>query len=182
MQLVAPPVHISSPASPSFAPSNYTQPPDGKDSDHGSEATQVEADLPCSPWLANRDTPGGVSFRVWAQLWMGWTVNMFSFEGDCKRRFKVSLRRGSRNEKKGSLLHRTQERQKQEEERRRLKNAVKIQSLVRGYRNRRHEYSIQRSDCCANLAQSWGTFSTAIGANLTLLVYQLLFYWRQNED
>lgn len=69
---------------------------------------------------------------------------MFSFEGAFKRRLKVSLRGGSRNEKKASLLHRTQERQKQEEERRRLKNAVKIQSLVRGYRNRRHEYSIQK--------------------------------------
>lgn len=46
------------------------------------------------------------------------------------------------------------------------------------------KYSIQRSefDRCANLAQSGGTFSTADGANLTLLVRQLLFFYRQNED
>lgn len=46
------------------------------------------------------------------------------------------------------------------------------------------KYSIQRSefDRCANLAQSGGTFSTANGANLTLLVRQLLFFYRQNED
>lgn len=106
---------------------------------------------------------------------------MFSIEGDFKRRPKVSLRRGSRNENEASLLHHTQWRQKQEEERRRLKNAVKIQSLVRGYRNRRHQYSIQRSDCCANLAQSGGTFSMANGAYLTLLVCQLPFYYRKNE-
>lgn len=46
------------------------------------------------------------------------------------------------------------------------------------------KYSTQRSefDRCANLAQSGGTFSTANGANLTLLVRQLLFFYRQNED
>lgn len=46
------------------------------------------------------------------------------------------------------------------------------------------KYSIQRSefDRCANLAQSGGSFSTANGANLTLLVRQLLFFYRQNED
>ncbi|KAF2984022.1 hypothetical protein EK904_008062, partial [Melospiza melodia maxima] len=45
-------------------------------------------------------------------------------------------------------------------------------------------YSIQRSefDRCASLAQSGGAFSTANGANLTLLVRQLLFFYRQNED
>lgn len=71
--------------------------------------------------------------------------------------------------------------EKDEEGRQRLKNAVIIESLVRGYRDRRHQHSIQSSDCCANLAQSGGTFSTA-KANLTLLVHQLLFYYRQNED
>ncbi|OXB73256.1 UNVERIFIED_CONTAM: hypothetical protein H355_014628 [Colinus virginianus] len=46
------------------------------------------------------------------------------------------------------------------------------------------KYSTQRSefDRCANLAQTGGTFSTANGANLTLLVRQLLFFYRQNED
>ncbi|XP_062424822.1 ubiquitin-protein ligase E3C isoform X2 [Rhea pennata] len=110
---------------------------------------------------------------------------MFSFEGDFKTRPKVSLGGASRKEEKASLLHRTQEeRRKREEERRRLKNAIIIQSFVRGYRDRKHQYSIQRSefDRCANLAQSGGTFSTTNGANLTLLVRQLLFFYRQNED
>uniref|UniRef100_A0A803VYZ2 Ubiquitin-protein ligase E3C n=1 Tax=Ficedula albicollis TaxID=59894 RepID=A0A803VYZ2_FICAL len=110
---------------------------------------------------------------------------MFSFEGDFKTRPKVSLGGASRKEEKASLLHRTQEeRRKREEERRRLKNAIIIQSFVRGYRDRKHQYSIQRSefDRCANLAQSGGAFSTANGANLTLLVRQLLFFYRQNED
>ncbi|XP_033021687.1 ubiquitin-protein ligase E3C [Lacerta agilis] len=110
---------------------------------------------------------------------------MFSFEGEFKTRPKVSLGGASKKEEKASLLHRTQEeRRKREEERRRLKNAIIIQSFVRGYRDRKHQYSIQRSefDYCANLAQSGGTFSTANGANLTLLVRQLLFFYRHNED
>uniref|UniRef100_K7GJF1 HECT-type E3 ubiquitin transferase n=1 Tax=Pelodiscus sinensis TaxID=13735 RepID=K7GJF1_PELSI len=110
---------------------------------------------------------------------------MFSFEGDFKTRPKVSLGGASRKEEKASLLHRTQEeRRKREEERRRLKNAIIIQSFVRGYRVRKYQYSIQRSefDCCANLAQSGGTVSITSGANLTLLVRQLLFFYRQKED
>ncbi|XP_020635371.3 ubiquitin-protein ligase E3C isoform X1 [Pogona vitticeps] len=110
---------------------------------------------------------------------------MFSFEGEFKTRPKVSLGGASRKEEKASLLHRTQEeRRKREEERRRLKNAIIIQSFVRGYRDRKHQYSIQRSefDRYANLAQSGGGFSTANGANLTLLVRQLLFFYRHNED
>uniref|UniRef100_A0A5F8GAW5 Ubiquitin-protein ligase E3C n=1 Tax=Monodelphis domestica TaxID=13616 RepID=A0A5F8GAW5_MONDO len=110
---------------------------------------------------------------------------MFSFEGEFKTRPKVSLGGASRKEEKASLLHRTQEeRRKREEERRRLKNAIIIQSFVRGYRDRKQQYSIQRSefDQCANLAQSGGTFSIANGPNLTLLVRQLLFFYKQNED
>ncbi|XP_053877078.1 ubiquitin-protein ligase E3C [Malaclemys terrapin pileata] len=110
---------------------------------------------------------------------------MFSFEGDFKTRPKVSLGGASRKEEKASLLHRTQEeRRKREEERRRLKNAIIIQSFVRGYRARKYQYSIQRSefDRCANLTQSGGTVSITSGANLTLLVRQLLFFYRQKED
>lgn len=110
---------------------------------------------------------------------------MFSFEGDFKTRPKVSLGGASRKEEKASLLHRTQEeRRKREEERRRLKNAIIIQSFVRGYRARKYQYSIQRSefDRCANLAQSGGTVSITSGTNLTLLVRQLLFFYRQKED
>uniref|UniRef100_A0A8C5SD16 HECT-type E3 ubiquitin transferase n=1 Tax=Laticauda laticaudata TaxID=8630 RepID=A0A8C5SD16_LATLA len=45
-------------------------------------------------------------------------------------------------------------------------------------------YAIQRSefDRYANLAQSGGSCSSTIGANLTLLVRQLLFFYRYNED
>ncbi|XP_036855091.2 ubiquitin-protein ligase E3C isoform X6 [Manis javanica] len=110
---------------------------------------------------------------------------MFSFEGDFKTRPKVSLGGASRKEEKASLLHRTQEeRRKREEERRRLKNAIIIQSFIRGYRVRKQQCSIQRSafDRCADLSQSGGTFSVANGPNLTLLVRQLLFFYKQNED
>ncbi|XP_073094222.1 ubiquitin-protein ligase E3C isoform X2 [Manis javanica] len=70
------------------------------------------------------------------------------------------------------------------EERRRLKNAIIIQSFIRGYRVRKQQCSIQRSafDRCADLSQSGGTFSVANGPNLTLLVRQLLFFYKQNED
>lgn len=97
----------------------------------------------------------------------------------------MSLGGASRKEEKASLLHRTQEeRRKREEERRRLKNAIIIQSFIRGYRDRKQQYSIQRSafDRCANLSQSGGTFSIGNGPNLTLLVRQLLFFYKQNED
>ncbi|XP_022432227.1 ubiquitin-protein ligase E3C isoform X2 [Delphinapterus leucas] len=110
---------------------------------------------------------------------------MFSFEGDFKTRPKVSLGGASRKEEKASLLHRTQEeRRKREEERRRLKNAIIIQSFIRGYRDRKQQYSIQRSafDRRASLSQSGGTFSIANGPTLTLLVRQLLFFYKQNED
>ncbi|GAB5568971.1 ubiquitin-protein ligase E3B isoform X5 [Prionailurus iriomotensis] len=88
-------------------------------------------------------------------------------------------------EEKASLLHRTQEeRRKREEERRRLKNAIIIQSFIRGYRDRKQQHSIQRSafDRYASASQSGGTFSIASGPNLTLLVRRLLFFYKQNED
>ncbi|XP_015210396.1 ubiquitin-protein ligase E3C [Lepisosteus oculatus] len=110
---------------------------------------------------------------------------MFSFEGDFKTRPKVSLGGASRKEEKASLLHRTQEeRRKREDERRRLKNAIIIQSYVRGYKDRKQQHAIQRSefDRCACLAQSGGGISLSDGANLTLLVRQLLFFYRQSED
>ncbi|XP_022369655.1 ubiquitin-protein ligase E3C isoform X1 [Enhydra lutris kenyoni] len=110
---------------------------------------------------------------------------MFSFEGDFKTRPKVSLGGASRKEEKASLLHRTQEeRRKREEERRRLKNAVIIQSFIRGYRDRRQQHALRRSafDRCASASQPGGTFSVASGPNLTLLVRQLLFFYKQSED
>ncbi|XP_069853262.1 ubiquitin-protein ligase E3C [Dipodomys merriami] len=109
---------------------------------------------------------------------------MFSFEGEFKTRPKVSLGGASRKEEKASLLHRTQEeRRKREEERRRLKNAIIIQSFIRGYRDRKQQYSIQRSafDRCASAAQARGS-SVASAPNLTFLVRQLLFFYKQSED
>ncbi|XP_037372388.1 ubiquitin-protein ligase E3C [Talpa occidentalis] len=107
---------------------------------------------------------------------------MFSFEGDFKTRPKVSLGGASRKEEKASLLHRTQEeRRKREEERRRLKNAIIIQSFIRGYRDRKQQFSIQRSafDRSASLS---GSLPVPPGPSLTLLVRQLLFFYKQNED
>ncbi|XP_014301100.1 ubiquitin-protein ligase E3C [Myotis lucifugus] len=90
---------------------------------------------------------------------------MFSFEGDFKTRPKVSLGGASRKEEKASLLHRTQEE-------RRKREVVLFQ------------YAIQRTafDRCANSSQAGGTLSIANGPNLTLLVRQLLFFYKQNED
>ncbi|XP_035270811.1 ubiquitin-protein ligase E3C isoform X1 [Anguilla anguilla] len=110
---------------------------------------------------------------------------MFSFEGDFKTRPKVSLGGASKKEEKASLLHRTQEeRRKREDERRRLKNAIIIQSYVRGYKDRKQQYAIQRSkfDHCACSVQSGGPLPAPEGPGLSLLVRQLLFFYRQSED
>ncbi|XP_062900489.1 ubiquitin-protein ligase E3C isoform X1 [Mobula hypostoma] len=110
---------------------------------------------------------------------------MFSFEGDFKTRPKVSLGGASRKEEKASLLHRTQEeRRKREEERRRQRNAVIIQSFLRGYRDRKQQHTIQRSefDHCFSIAQAGGNFSISDGYNLTVLIRKLLFFYKQNED
>ncbi|XP_048462036.1 ubiquitin-protein ligase E3C [Rhincodon typus] len=110
---------------------------------------------------------------------------MFSFEGDFKTRPKVSLGGASRKEEKASLLHRTQEeRRKREEERRRQRNAVIIQSFLRGYRDRKQQHMVQRSefDDYVSLAQLGGNFSISDGHNLTVLIRKLLFFYKQNED
>eukprot|EP00062_Callorhinchus_milii_P022092 gi/632979508/ref/XP_007906509.1/ PREDICTED: ubiquitin-protein ligase E3C [Callorhinchus milii] len=110
---------------------------------------------------------------------------MFSFEGDFKTRPKVSLGGASRKEEKASLLHRTQEeRRKREEERRRQRNAVIIQSYVRGYRDRKQQHAIQRSefDNCVSLVRPGGDFSISDGYNLIVLIRKLLFFYKQNED
>ncbi|XP_060052848.1 ubiquitin-protein ligase E3C isoform X2 [Erinaceus europaeus] len=71
-----------------------------------------------------------------------------------------------------------------QEERRRLKNAVVIQSFVRGCRDRKQQYSIQRSafDRCAGLAQPGTTVPVAGAPNLALLVRRLLFFYQLGED
>uniref|UniRef100_A0A8C7IJX0 Ubiquitin-protein ligase E3C n=1 Tax=Oncorhynchus kisutch TaxID=8019 RepID=A0A8C7IJX0_ONCKI len=109
----------------------------------------------------------------------------FSFEGDFKTRPKVSLGGASKKEEKASLLHRTQEeRRKREDERRRLKNAIVIQSYIRGYHDRKQQYAIQRGnfDRCVCQTQSEGGPPMSDAASLSLLTRQLLFFYRQSED
>ncbi|XP_041737018.1 ubiquitin-protein ligase E3C [Coregonus clupeaformis] len=109
----------------------------------------------------------------------------FSFEGDFKTRPKVSLGGASKKEEKASLLHRTQEeRRKREDERRRLKNAIIIQSYIRGYHDRKQQYAYQRGnfDRCVCQAQSEGGPPMSDAAILSLLTTQLLFFYRQSED
>uniref|UniRef100_A0A3Q3JF66 Ubiquitin-protein ligase E3C n=1 Tax=Monopterus albus TaxID=43700 RepID=A0A3Q3JF66_MONAL len=111
---------------------------------------------------------------------------MFSFEGDFKTRPKVSLGGASKKEEKASLLlHRTQEeRRKREDERRRLKNAVIIQSYIRGYQDLKQQYAIQRArfDECASQMQAGGAQHGLDGPSLCLLSRQLIFFYRQNVD
>uniref|UniRef100_A0A8C7Q3J9 Ubiquitin-protein ligase E3C n=1 Tax=Oncorhynchus mykiss TaxID=8022 RepID=A0A8C7Q3J9_ONCMY len=91
----------------------------------------------------------------------------FSFEGDFKTRPKVSLGGASKKD-----------------ERRRLKNAIIIQSYIRGYHDRKQQYAIQRGnfDRCVCQAQSEGGPPISDAASLSLLTRQLLFFYRQSED
>uniref|UniRef100_A0A3Q1IVH1 Ubiquitin-protein ligase E3C n=1 Tax=Anabas testudineus TaxID=64144 RepID=A0A3Q1IVH1_ANATE len=110
---------------------------------------------------------------------------MFSFEGDFKTRPKVSLGGASKKEEKASLLHRTQEeRRKREDERRRLKNAIIIQSYIRGYQDLKRQYAIQRAkfDECVSQTQAGGAQHVLDGPGLCLLSRQLIFFYRQTVD
>ncbi|XP_066537591.1 ubiquitin-protein ligase E3C [Hoplias malabaricus] len=110
---------------------------------------------------------------------------MFSFEGDFKRTPKVSLGGASRKEEKASLLHRTQEeRRKREDERKRLKNAIIIQSYIRGFHERKRQHAMQRGhfDRCVVQAQSATGPTLTNSTTLSLLVRQLLFFYRHSED
>uniref|UniRef100_A0A4W6FHD2 Ubiquitin-protein ligase E3C n=1 Tax=Lates calcarifer TaxID=8187 RepID=A0A4W6FHD2_LATCA len=110
---------------------------------------------------------------------------MFSFEGDFKTRPKVSLGGASKKEEKASLLHRTQEeRRKREDERRRLKNAIIIQSYIRGYQDLKRQYAIQRArfDECVSQTQAGGAQHVLDGPGLCLLSRQLIFFYRQSAD
>ncbi|CAB1349479.1 unnamed protein product [Coregonus sp. 'balchen'] len=91
----------------------------------------------------------------------------FSFEGDFKTRPKVSLGGASKKD-----------------ERRRLKNAIIIQSYIRGYHDRKQQYAYQRGnfDRCVCQAQSEGGPPMSDAAILSLLTRQLLFFYRQSED
>ncbi|XP_060771202.1 ubiquitin-protein ligase E3C isoform X1 [Neoarius graeffei] len=110
---------------------------------------------------------------------------MFSFEGDFKRTPKVSLGGASKKEQKASLLHRTQEeRRRREDERRRLKNAVIIQSYIRGFQERKRQHGIQRSqfDRCVCESQCSSGSMLPDAAPLSLLIRRLLFFYRHSED
>uniref|UniRef100_A0A3Q2XY11 Ubiquitin-protein ligase E3C n=1 Tax=Hippocampus comes TaxID=109280 RepID=A0A3Q2XY11_HIPCM len=106
---------------------------------------------------------------------------MFSFEGEFKTRPKVSLGGASKKViSKASLLHRTQEeRRKREDERKRLKSAIIIQSYVRGYQDLKRQYAIQRAtfDECANQ-----TPHILEAPTLSLLSRRLIFFYRQSVD
>ncbi|XP_047679042.1 ubiquitin-protein ligase E3C isoform X1 [Tachysurus fulvidraco] len=110
---------------------------------------------------------------------------MFSFEGDFKRTPKVSLGGASKKEQKASLLHRTQEeRRKREDERKRLKNAIIIQSYIRGFQERKRQYGIQRSHfdrCVCDCQCSSGSTLTDSGL-LPLLIRRLLFFYHNSKD
>uniref|UniRef100_A0A667XX60 HECT-type E3 ubiquitin transferase n=1 Tax=Myripristis murdjan TaxID=586833 RepID=A0A667XX60_9TELE len=110
---------------------------------------------------------------------------MFSFEGDFKTRPKVSLGGASKKEEKEKTLHRLQEdRRKREDDRRRLKNAIIIQSYIRGYQDLKHQYAIQRAkfDECVSQTQAGGAQHILDSASLSLLTRQLIFFYRQSVD
>ncbi|XP_061411231.1 ubiquitin-protein ligase E3C [Lethenteron reissneri] len=111
---------------------------------------------------------------------------MFSFEGDFRTKPTVSLGGASRREEKSSLLNRTlEERRKREEERRRQKNAVVIQSFVRGCleRGKQHEKQRLEFDTLVSHAQRGGD-ETVLGdaAKLVALTQRLLFFYDHRCD
>ncbi|XP_060721111.1 ubiquitin-protein ligase E3C-like [Tachysurus vachellii] len=110
---------------------------------------------------------------------------MFSFEADLKRTPKVSLGGASKKEQKVSLLHRTQEeRRKREDGRKRLKNAIIIQSYIRGLQERKRQYGIQRShfDRCVCESQCSSGSTLPDSSLLTLLIRRLLFFYHNSKD
>uniref|UniRef100_H3D5G9 Ubiquitin-protein ligase E3C n=1 Tax=Tetraodon nigroviridis TaxID=99883 RepID=H3D5G9_TETNG len=110
---------------------------------------------------------------------------MFSFEGDFRTRPSVSLGGASKKEEKASLLHRTQEeRRKREDERKRLKNAIIIQSFIRGYQDLKREYATQRASFDERVSQALagGTQRSLDGPCLCLLSRQLIFFYKQSVD
>nr|XP_057916398.1 ubiquitin-protein ligase E3C [Doryrhamphus excisus] len=108
---------------------------------------------------------------------------MFSFEGEFKTRPKVSLGGASKKEEKASLLHRTQEeRRKREDDRKRLKNAIIIQSYVRGYQDLKRQYAIQRASFDECVSKTQASQQALEATTLCLLSRQLIFFYRQSVD
>ncbi|XP_060731491.1 ubiquitin-protein ligase E3C-like [Tachysurus vachellii] len=110
---------------------------------------------------------------------------MFSFEGDFKRTPKVSLGGASKKEQKASLLHRMQEeRFKREDDRKRLKNAIIVQSYNRGFQERKRQYGIQRShfDRCVCESQCSSGSTLPDSSLLPLLIRRLLFFYHNSKD
>uniref|UniRef100_A0AAY5EN53 Ubiquitin-protein ligase E3C n=1 Tax=Electrophorus electricus TaxID=8005 RepID=A0AAY5EN53_ELEEL len=99
---------------------------------------------------------------------------MFSFEGDFRRTPKVSLGGASRKVRKRLGL----------DERRRLKNAIIIQSYIRGFHERKRQHAIQRALFDRSVSQAQSLHSPALvdSATLRLLGRQLLFFYCHSED
>uniref|UniRef100_A0A8C1EPY4 Ubiquitin-protein ligase E3C n=1 Tax=Cyprinus carpio carpio TaxID=630221 RepID=A0A8C1EPY4_CYPCA len=100
---------------------------------------------------------------------------MFSFEGDFRRTPKVSLGGASRKVSFPCDMM---------DERKRLKNAIIIQSYIRGYQDRKQQYAIQRGcfDRCVCQCQSGSGPQLTDSAILSQLARQLLFFYRLSED
>uniref|UniRef100_A0A7N6BU23 Ubiquitin-protein ligase E3C n=1 Tax=Anabas testudineus TaxID=64144 RepID=A0A7N6BU23_ANATE len=101
---------------------------------------------------------------------------MFSFEGDFKTRPKVSLGGASKKLYSRASFVREQER--------RLKNAIIIQSYIRGYQDLKRQVSLQRAkfDECVSQTQAGGAQHVLDGPGLCLLSRQLIFFYRQTVD
>uniref|UniRef100_A0A673ARW9 Ubiquitin-protein ligase E3C n=1 Tax=Sphaeramia orbicularis TaxID=375764 RepID=A0A673ARW9_9TELE len=104
---------------------------------------------------------------------------MFSFEGDFKTRPKVSLGGASKKLFIIKCLF-----SNNQDERKRLKNAIIIQSYIRGYQDLKRQYAIQRAkfDECVTQTQAAGSQQVLDGPGLCLLSRQLIFFYRQSVD
>ncbi|XP_038056314.1 ubiquitin-protein ligase E3C-like [Patiria miniata] len=118
--------------------------------------------------------------------------DMYSFEGEFKRRPVVSLRGASKKEETSSLLQRTQhERLKREEERRKQHSATIIQSFVRGSLIRLRLKAKLRNEWDAEMGRvqqggkgrsSSSSSSTLNAETLLSLQSQLILFFREDLD
>ncbi|XP_064626388.1 ubiquitin-protein ligase E3C-like isoform X2 [Lineus longissimus] len=105
---------------------------------------------------------------------------MFSFEGDFRRKPLQSLRGASRKDQTADLLLRNQkERQKREDQRKRLSSAIKIQSFYRGATTRASQKNVERErfDAVFTKTQRKQTYM-----ELHLLTKKLLFFYSDATD
>ncbi|TNM96577.1 hypothetical protein fugu_016238 [Takifugu bimaculatus] len=71
-----------------------------------------------------------------------------------------------------------------QDERKRLKNAIIIQSFIRGYQDLKRQYATQRAsfDECVSQSLVGGAQHTLDGPRLSLLSRQLIFFYKQSVD